>query len=73
MEAMPSYVESHFLDKLERKLRADYGDPVIPSTSGLSAAKGKTSSSATNEQTKVETQEDPEADEEDLESASEEK
>lgn len=73
MERMPSYVESHFLDKLERKLRADYGEPVIPVMPGLSTVKGKTSSSATNEKSKVENEENLEDDEEGLESASEEK
>ena len=30
IQNMPSYVELHLLDKLERKLRDEYGDPPIP-------------------------------------------
>jgi hypothetical protein len=78
MDKKPSYVEQHFLDKLERKLKADYGEPlaVAPmATTKEASKKGQAESGpgGVPPQSKGENEDDLEVDEKDLEDANQEK
>lgn len=78
MEKMPTYVETHWLSKLVKKLKSDYGDPVTAapaSQASGSAGSGKNADSEDGATLNkhAEDEKDLEVDEEDLEDANEER